>query len=828
MKYLIILITFQFLSLYIFSQVVNESEIKSKYKSANNSQAFIENKGQWNDEVLYLSKVNGANVWITKSGVVYNYYQMETLLQDTSQSPLDRNMPRPDPRSDTQPNYNICGHILKMELQNGNQEPKSIGVGKKETYYNYFIGNDKSKWAPNVAIYNEVIVEDLYEGISAKYYYDGNSIRYDYIADAGADISQIKMNYEGQDDIKVNNLGELLIQTRFGEIRHNKIYAYQEINNQKVEIECKFKQNSESQFSFDLGKYNPDFALVIDPIVWSTFIGGSENDVASSITIDGVGNIYIAGGTNSENFPTSSGTYDDIYEKGLNGEFDAIISKLSSDGSSLIYSTFIGGSSADFANGITLDKSNNIYITGNTTKAKISFPTTSGAFSENHKGNVDSFVSKLSSDGNNLLYSTYVGGFLTDIANGICLDDSNNVYIAGETNSKNFPVTSGAYDETFSEGPNGQSDVFISKLSNDGSKLLYSTYIGGVGYDIAYGICLDNWNNAYITGYTERMGNIDYYPITPGAYNNSKFINYTNVIVTKLSSDGSKLLYSTYFGGSFYDEAYGICLDDSNNVYITGRTLSSDFPTTKGAFDESFNSSGSKQVLDAFVCKLSSDGSSLLFSTFIGGTKHDVAYGICQDEWNNIYITGSTNSSNFPTTKDAFDEKLNGDIFDAFICKLSRNGSTLLYSSFFDGTLESGQEIVIDNSNNVYLIGNTTSSKYITTGGAYDESHNGEADIIITKMNLTTTSVSAIQNRNIELNIIYEGRDIFAKFNSKTINSKLRIYSLDGALISTEKLNNTIGNNQVNLKANELKSGSYIVQIVTGEEVYNEKFVVTK
>jgi len=832
MRYIILLITIQILSLNIFSQIVNETEIKSKLKKASNNQAFIENKGQWNDEVLYLSKVNGANVWITKSGVVYDYFQMELVEQDTSQSLLDKKLQRFDRRRDTQPNYNICGHIFKMELQNGNQEPTSNGVGKKETYYNYFLGNDKSKWASNVSLYNEVIVEDLYEGISARYYYEGNSIRYDYIADAGADISQIRMNYDGQDDITVNSLGELLIQTSLGEIKHNKIYAYQEIDNQKIEIKCKFKQNSESQFSFELGEYNKDFTLVIDPIVWSTFIGGSDNDISNCIVLDEEDNIYIAGSTVSKNYPTSKGAYDISYQIGtVSGSTDVFVSKLSSEGSTLLYSTYIGGGDNDKAFGIALDKSSNIYISGNTRNDKILYPTTKGAFNETISGDYDCFISKLSSDGSELLYSTIIGGNKFDAPWGICLDKSNNVYITGITNSNNYPVSNNAYQKIYNDGLNSSRlDIFISKLSSDGSRLLFSTYLGSDGDDWSSGICLDESNNIYIVGQTYQEGvssNMKSYPTTKNAYDNNRYNNSKSAVISKLSSDGSKLLFSTYLGGNDWDSGSAICLDSYSNVYVAGRTSSINFPTTKNAFDDSYNQKNTDEGNDLFVSKLSSDGSRLLYSTFIGGNDDEYISGICIDNSNNLYLTGTTSSFDFPLTESLNDELKNDNAL--FVSKLSANGNSLLYSAIFLlGQGDYPSAIELDNSKNVCLTGRSSIPDFLTTIGAYDDTYNGYIDSFLFKLDLTISGVHSNQNRDFELDIIYEGSDIFAKFNSKTINSELRIFSLDGALISSKIIDNSVGNNRVNLKANELKSGTYIVQIISGQEIYSEKFVVAK
>ncbi|MHA1480009.1 MAG: DUF7948 domain-containing protein [Candidatus Thorarchaeota archaeon] len=393
----------------------------------------------------------------------------------------------------------------------------------------------------------------------------------------------------------------------------------------------------------------------------------------------------------------------------------------------LQYSTFVGGTSEDRGYSIVLDSSNNVYVTGHTFSS--GFPTTLGANDTSYNVGGDVFILKLSADGSTLLYSTFVGGTSFDYGKSIALDSSNNVYVTGYTESSTgFPTTPGANDTTH----NGGSDVFILKLSADGSTLLYSTFVGGSGSDYGDSISLDSSNNAYVTGHTGSSN----FPTTLGANDTSYDGGYDGFIL-KLSADGSTLLYSTFVGGSGYDSGYSIAIDTSNNAYVTGYTSSDTFPTTSGAYN--VTRSGS---YDVFILKLSADGSTLLYSTFVGGSIDDYGYSIVLDSSNNAYVTGETGSSDFPTTPTANDTSFNDGFYDGFILKLSADGSTLLYSTFFGGTsFDHGYSIVLDNSNNAYVTGATSSDNYPTTSGAYNTTRNGNRDVFILNLSADGSTI---------------------------------------------------------------------------------------
>jgi hypothetical protein len=395
------------------------------------------------------------------------------------------------------------------------------------------------------------------------------------------------------------------------------------------------------------------------PQTWSTFLGGDDEDAAHGLAVDGSGNAYVTGRTWSANFPTTAGAFDETHN---GGNSDIFVAKLNLTGSGLIYATFLGGDYTDADTSgtcIFVDSSNNAYVTGKTWSAN--FPTTAGAFDETHNGYADVFVTKLNAAGSALVYSTFLGGDDTDAARGIAVDGSSNAYIAGMTRSGNFPTTAGAFDETH----NGWWDAFVAKLNSTGSGLAYSTFLGGNADDAARGIAVDDFGNAYVTGYTDTLDGC--FPTTAGAFDET-FNGYFDAFVAKLNAAGSALAYSTFLGGDGGDAGTGIALDSSSNAYVTGGTGSANFPTTAGAFDETHNGWG-----DVFMAKLNSTGSGLVYSTFLGGSDGETGSGIAVDGSGNAYVSGRTWSANFPTTAGAFDETHNGWL-DVFVAKLIIGG----------------------------------------------------------------------------------------------------------------------------------------------------------
>ena len=472
-----------------------------------------------------------------------------------------------------------------------------------------------------------------------------------------------------------------------------------------------------NQVTFELANYDKTRPLVIDPVLaYSTYLGGSLGNSGGGIAVDASGDVFVTGDTNSSDFPTTPGAFQTTQGE----EPNHFVSKLNSDGSALLYSTYLGGirrqsSCGGDANSIAVDASGNAYITGG--DGAHDFPTTPGAFQTTLRGCLNAFVSKLNADGSALLYSTYLGGDF-DYGQGIAVDTAGNTYVTGTTRS-HFPTTPGAF-QTIIRGPY---NAFVSKLNADGSALLYSTYLGGSAYDFGSGIAVDASGNAYVTGYTSSS----HFPTTPGAFQTTfhggpSYAPF-DAFVSKLNAPGSGLVYSTYLGGSDLDEGFGIAVDASGNGYVTGYTQSSDFPTTPGAFQTTYGGSG-----NGFISKLDAAGSALLYSTYIGGSSGDEAFGITVDSSLSAYVTGETFSADFPITPNALQRTFGGryDHTDAFLSKLNATGSALLYSTYLGGSeSDQGSRIAVDASSNAYVTGETFSTDFPITPGAFQTASSG-------------------------------------------------------------------------------------------------------
>jgi hypothetical protein len=631
---------------------------------------------------------------------------------------------------------------LYMTLAGANQNAEFVPSEEAEHRTNYFRGADASRWQTDVPNYRRVSVENIYDGIDMIWQGKTNGeIQYDFVVAPNSDLNQIEWQIEGAKNVSIDNDGDLIIETEAGVMRQRKPLTYQEANDFRTEIESGFviKENPQSangnrqsfHIGFGIGEYDHSKSITIDPTMlvgslpYSTFLGDSNIDQSNAIAVDTAGNAYITGFTQSINFPTTPGTFDTTF----NTTFDTFVTKFNPTGTSLLYSTFLGGDASE-GTGIAVDASGNAFVTG---RALDNFSTTVGAFDTTQNGNFDVFVTKLNSGGSALLYSTYLGGSSIDNGFGIAIDSSGNAYMTGIAVSGNYPTTPGAFDTTF----NTNNDVVVSKLNAAGSALVYSTYIGGINVDQAQGIAVDSAGNAFITGFTQSNN----YPTTAGAFDTTYNAGNGDVFATKLNATGTALTYSTFIGADGLDRGRGIAIDAAGNAYLTGFTDSATFPTTTGAFDETFNGSN-----DVFVTKMNATGTGLIYSTFIGGSSEDNGFAIAVDGLENAYFTGRTfgGTPAFPTTAGAFDETHNGND-DAFLSKLNATGTALLNSTFLGGgSGEEGYGISIDSSGNAFVTGIVTSSDYPTTAGAFDETQNGSFDAFVTKVNTAPVSAASV------------------------------------------------------------------------------------
>ncbi len=682
--------------------------------------SFEPNHGQSDSQVRFLSRGAGYTLFLTSEGATLSLRERAAANRQSAEA----------------------NSVLRMRLLGARPVTAISGVDELPGKVNYFRGNDPNKWAANIPTFAKVVYREVFDGVDLIYYGNQGRLEYDFIVAPGAESNAIQLAFTGARGMHVDNpSGDLVLKMGQGteDVRFQKPVAYQEEANGRHLITVNFVVDSQHRVRFQLGPYDHNQTLLIDPTVtYSTYLGGTSNDYGTGIAVDSAGSAYVAGYTNSANFPTTAGGLQTTCGDGCSGTTtDAFITKLDPTGSSLVYSTYLGGSANDQANGIALDSAGNAYLVGQTFSPD--FPVTPGAFQTKCGGNNcvggDAFITELNASGSALIYSTYLGGGAVDQGNGIALDSVGDAYIVGYTQSTNFPTTPGAFQTTCT--CTKSADVIVTELNPSGTALVYSTYLGGGAGDEGYGIALDASNNAYVTGYTHSTN----FPTTPGAFETTLGANEAG-FVTKFNSSGSALVYSTYIGGSTPNTTpcetctTSIAVDSAGNAYVTGLTAESNFPVTPGAYQTVLKSTAAGH--DAFVTKLNATGTALVFSTYLGGSHDDGAISIALDSNGNIWLKGNTQSSDFPVTPGAFQTVLGGN-FDAFVSELDPTGSLLLYSSYLGG---SGDEygaatrmMVVDKESppSVYFTGYTDSTNFPIIAGAFQPASGGLNDAFVSK-----------------------------------------------------------------------------------------------
>jgi hypothetical protein len=572
---------------------------------------------------------------------------------------------------------------------------------------NYFRGHDASKWITDVPQFGRVRYVGVYDGVDAVFYGNQESLEYDFVVAPGADPSQIRIRFQGQESLDVSAEGDLVLRMQNGELRQYRAVVTQEGASGKRDVAARYDVGYDGTIGFTLSGYDPALPLIIDPpLVYADFIGGNGLDRPRRIAVDPTGAAYITGHTESGDFPTRPGSFDTM----LGGARDAFVSKISADGSMLVYSSFLGGASLDVGNDIYVDATGSAYVVGETQSS--GFPVTVGAFDTTWNSFNDAFITKLNPDGGSLAFSTFLGGGSNDFANAFALDSSANIYVTGYTFSQNFPIRLPAFDTSH----NGIQDVFVSKLSANGSTLLNSTFVGSLSNERGEGIAIDAGGNAYVTGITGSTG----FPTTVGAFDRSHN-GLDDVFLTKLLPDFSGLVYSTLIGSNTVETAKAVAVDATGSAYVVGDCGTGGYPTTPGAFDTTTNGGD-----DVFVTKFNPSASALVYSTYIGGTLNDFAgHSVFVDADAIVTLAGYTFSSGFPTTPDAADSSFNGSS-DCFVTRLNATGAALVYSTFVGGlTIEECFDIAYDATNSAYITGITDSPNFAVAGFGVRDQSNG-------------------------------------------------------------------------------------------------------
>ena len=684
---------------------------------------FIENQGQLDSKVRFYVKTSAQTLYFTDEGIVFDLLRSENAA-GKGVTGLEKSRLIPEAKTERL--------VFNLGFENAGQRVLIKGVERQAGEINSFTGNDRSLWKTGIPVYKGIVYKEIYKGIDLKIFGNGSDIEYEFIVNSGGNPDDILLTYNGIKGLDKNDEGELLIETAFGQLKETRPYIYQEITGRtsvdgKFEIRSPADQSQTGKYSygFEVAAYDPAYPLIIDPVLsYSTYLGGSTgDDVGKAIAIDASGNAYVTGYTSSTNFPTKS-----AYQSSNEGSYDVFVTKLTSAGTALSYSTYLGGSGADYGTGIAVDTSGNAYAAGYTDSTN--FPTSGSAYQKilaGTQGWPDVFITKLTSTGE-LSYSTYLGGSGSDFGYGIAVDTSGNAYVTGNTSSDDFPTT-GALRAGYRGGIDpffGTGDAFVTKLSQDGSALSYSSFLGGTGVDFGYGIVVDTADNAYVTGYTTSTDfPVSLAPLTPyqGALQGT-----ADAFISKVNSAGDALSYSTYLGGTNIDSAYAIAIDTSGYAYVTGYTLSNDFPTSATAYQKTVGG-----VQDAFVTKLAPAGNALSYSTYLGGSSADYGTGIALDAGGRACVAGYTSSGNFPTKNNPYQAAFAGWT-DGFITKLTPAGNALSYSTYLGGSgSDYANGIAVDTTFGYAYVSGLTYSTDFPLKNPYQATNVDGTDAFVTK-----------------------------------------------------------------------------------------------
>jgi len=651
---------------------------------------FEANRGQTNSQVEFLARGGGATVFLTSRGFMLKRCN-----------------------DDEMSGTSTCD-AQEMRLVGANPDPDISGLEPLPGVSNYFIGNDSNAWYTDVPHYGRVRYEQVYPGIDLVFYGNQGQLEYDFIIAPGVDPAAIQLQFPGARDLAIDADGNLIVSTSAGELLQRAPVIYQDSNGVRRGVRGGYLLSKDDLVGFRVGAYDEASLLTIDPLLaYSTYMGGAGNDIGRGIAVDREGNVFITGETGSADFPT-----DNAPGQNLLGTTDAFVAKIAPGGGTLLFATYLGGSSGDSAHDVALDEGNNIYLTGNTSSTD--FPT-NNAPQDDLRGSTDAYMVKINPSGSALLYGTYLGGGSYDYGDSIAIDPSGSIYLIGETRSSDFPTSSALYGSlagTF----DSDKDLFIVKLPATVAPMLWSTYLGGSAADEATSLAVDDVGNVYVTGRTYSSDFPTAYPHQPdpgGA---------TDAFVAQVHFAGGALGYSTFLGGSGGERGTDIWVDRGRNAYVASETTSDDFPTVNAYQPERGGAA------DAAITKFAPDGS-LAISTYLGRSSSDWARGIRTDDAGNIFVAGVTESTDFPTVN-AFQPSLAG-ASDIFVALLTPGARSLEYSTFLGGTAnDSLHALAIGEQGAAYIVGDTTSFDFPTVGPVQPEYGGGAYDAYVAKLTM--------------------------------------------------------------------------------------------
>jgi hypothetical protein len=623
--------------------------------------SFEPNRGQTAGEVRFLSRGAGYNLFLTPS---------EAVLVLQSEGAHDATK----------------AAVVRMRLGGAKSDARMEGLDELPGGVSYFKGPDPKAWTAKVPTYAKVSWREVYRGVDVVFYGNQRQLEYDFVVGADADPGAIRLVFDGA-DVRLDAEGNLVLGTGAGELTQKAPVAYQDGDEGRRPVAARFAPAGPSEVAIVLGAYDHARPLVIDPVlVYSTFLGGSATDVIQAIAVDGAGDAYVTGLTASVDFPNTFGV--------LGSGMDGFVTKIDAKGTTILYSTFLGGVSP---RGIAVDARGDAYVTG---AASAAFPSTPGAFQVAFGGGAsDAFLARLDPSGGALDYATFLGGAGEDQGTGIAVSAGEEAHVTGMTRSNAFP-TLNPFQPAHG---GGWEDGFVARLDRAGAALIYSSFFGAEGDDAGMGIALDPHGNAYVAGYSSS----DAFPRAfPQCATHGDF----DAVVLKVKPAGG-LVYSKCVGGRSTEFGRAIAVNAAGEAFVSGDTYSTNFPVVNPM------QAANAGLYDAFVFRLQASGATFVYSSYLGGSRYDHAYGIAVDDLDYAYVSGITDSANFPV---ASSMQGYGGLGDAFVTKVNPAGGGVAYSTYLggsdtdDGVLGGAFVAVFDRE--AYVAGSTLSTNFPLAG----------------------------------------------------------------------------------------------------------------
>ena len=699
----------------ILSQDTHVKHVGEHAHLSTTKQSLVENKGQWPEGVIFQSSIDGGKVWVQQNKMVYHLQDFSSMHDNHTQFGAQTL------------NTEIREELVHLNFVGSNTVTEVKKLDESAFYYNYFKGNTPSKWASKVHSYGTGIMKDIYNGIDLSVSSSSGVFKYEFILSPNENHEIIKLNYAGQQSLRITSDGDLEITTNLGKIFEGHPYAYQWVNGIKTQVDCSFILDGVN-VSFELGAYDESATLVIDPIlIFATYNGANSDNFGMTATYGYDGTAYSGGTVYGNDYPTPSNSAFDINSNftvfaGAYGITDVFISKYSADGTQMLWSTFLGGGNnnqgTETAHSLICDQDDNVYVFGATSSAD--FPTSTGAFDATHNGGdaaqfqfngvthdaqgVDLYVSKISADGSALMGSSFIGGSGNDgmnyaaaslpynavnLYNGlvsnygdqfrgeIMLDAANNVIVASCTKSNNFPTVN-AFQNTNA----GNQDGVVFKISSDFTQLLFSSYYGGSGDDACYSVKVDESENIVFAGGTASNDLLG----TTGGFQVNNSGGSTDGFVVKMPPGGNSITQASYIGTNQYDQVFFVEIDRVNSIFLLGQSVGGNFPIQNATYSNGASSN--------FIIKLDSSLTTNIASTRFGNGSPDIHISpaaFLVDNCGNLYVSGwganilqGTPLNGMPVTPDAF-QGTSPNGFDFYLMVLYRDFSDILYGSYLGG-----------------------------------------------------------------------------------------------------------------------------------------------